>query len=210
MKRKGLILAGGMMLLLAVGCSDKKEEDLSSPMVENIPVTAQTQEDAGGADQPLEDNVQDAADQPLGDDVQDAADGETGNESGTGSDSSANESAAGAAAAQETAKLLGDVVSVGDNSAVISQAFEEEDEGATVMWAPAEGSEDEVLVNVIFTADTQYEYKTVKNSGINPEDIEVRAGSFSDIKEELSLDMTGSYQGNDFYAVKVSISEFIR
>lgn len=204
MKRKGLILAGVMMLLLAAGCSGKKGEELSSAAAD-LPVTAQRQEDT------------ESRDQPLGDDAQDAAGGEAGNESNAGGDNSADESdegnsSAGTAAVQGTMELLGNVVSIGDNSVVISQTFTEEleDGEAEIAWGPAEGSQDEVLVNVIFTADTQYEYKTVKNSGINPEDIEVRAGNFSDIKEGLSLDMTGSYQRNDFYAAKVSISEFVR
>lgn len=186
MRRKGLILAGGILLLAVTGCGNQKGEEASPAAAQSIPVSVQSQKDAEDADRPLDSKKQD------GD-----GNGETGNPN--------------PAAIQGTEELLGNVVSIGENSVVVSQSFTEEsqDGGAEVMWAPAQGSENEVLVNVICTADTQYEYKTVKNSGINPEDVETRAGNFSDIKENLHLAMTGSYQGNDFYAVKVSISEFV-
>lgn len=179
MKRKGLTLAAG--------CSDKREENITSQTVQSIPVSAQTQGNTEDMDVP------------------------SGGEEQNGDENVTNEGGTDAAAIQAVTELLGNVVSIGDNSVVISQSFtEESQDGGEIMWAPAAGGESEVLVNVIFTADTQYEYKTVKNSGINPEDIETRAGNFSDIKENLSLHMMGSYQGNDFYAVKVSISEFVR
>lgn len=186
MRRKGLILAGGILLLAVTGCDNQKGEEASPAAAQSIPVSVQSQKDAEDTDRLLDSNEQD------GD-----GNGETRNPN--------------PAAIQGTEELLGNVVSIGENSVVISHIFTEESEdGKTdIAWAPAPGSEDEILVNVICTADTQYEYERVKNSGINPEDIETRAGNFSDIQKGLSLDVTGSYQGNDFYAVKVSISEFV-
>lgn len=185
MKRKGLIMAGVMMLLLAGGCGRSPETDAASLPVESIPAAARGEENAGNADQIQSDEV-------------------------PGNAASGEEAQKGAVPG--TTQLEGNVVSIGDNSVVISQSFTEKskDGEVDIMWAPAEDSEDEVLVNVIFTEDTRYEYKTVKNSGINPEDVESRAGTFQDIGEGLFLSMKGSYQGNDFYAAEVSISEFIR
>lgn len=106
---------------------------------------------------------------------------------------------------QET--LIGSVSSIGEDSLVISRSFEEE-EG--VLAAPAEGSPDEVLVSVQVLAHTQYEIKTVKNSGINGDsDVETKSGSFSDLEADASVDLSGYYEGEMFVAEKICIYRFV-
>lgn len=106
---------------------------------------------------------------------------------------------------QET--LMGSVSSIGEDSLVISRSFEEE-EG--VLAAPAEGSPDEVLVSVQVLAHTQYEIKTVKNSGINGDsDVETKSGSFSDLEADASVDLSGYYEGEMFVAEKICIYRFV-
>lgn len=107
----------------------------------------------------------------------------------------------------ETA-LDGIVVSVGDNSVVVSEMVMEsaEDNGVTLVREASQGEN----ITVYFSENTQYEFQTVKNNGVNgDEDVETREGSFADIGEGTTLNMTGGYQGNDFYAEQVVIYEFI-
>lgn len=50
----------------------------------------------------------------------------------------------------------------------------------------------------------------MKNNGVNgDEDVETREGSLADINEGTVLNMTGSYQGDDFYAEQVVIYKFV-
>lgn len=102
-------------------------------------------------------------------------------------------------------EILGDVRSIGDNSVTISRIFTESSSGTDEMDTavlPAEGSEDEELIQVIFSEHIKYEVKTIKNGGA---DVDVREGSFADIKEGLQLELTGNYDGNDFKADKAVI-----
>ena len=109
---------------------------------------------------------------------------------------------------QADISLDGIVVSVGDNSVVVSEMVKESTEDTEVMFV-AEASEGE-SVTVYFSENTQFEHKTVKNNGVNgDEDVERREGSLADINEGTVLNMTGSYQGDDFYAEQVVIYKFV-
>ena len=69
---------------------------------------------------------------------------------------------------------------------------------------------DEEFITVYFSEETNYEVWTVKNSGVNGDsDIDKREGTFSDLKEQLSVNMTGFYEGDDFYAKQVIIYNFV-
>ncbi len=108
---------------------------------------------------------------------------------------------------QKTESLTGTVRSIGEDSMVLSQSFEEE-EG--VLVAPAEGSPDEVQISVRVSAQTQYEVRTVKNGGVNGDaDVEKRSGLFSDLEQDSSVDLVGYYEGEEFVAEKIVIYRFV-
>lgn len=135
---------------------------------------------------------------------QDVSEGNDSNFENGGGDTVSEESVDRQA---ETA-LDGIVVSVGDNSVVVSEMVMEsaEDNGVTLVREASQGED----ITVYFSENTQYEFQTVKNNGVNgDEDVETREGSFADIGEGTTLNMTGGYQGNDFYAEQVVIYKFI-
>ena len=108
---------------------------------------------------------------------------------------------------RELEQLYGNVKSIAQGSFVISQAFEE---GENVMVAPGEGSEDETLVTVYVSESTQYEVKTVKNGGVNGDaDVEKSGGSFADLHEDVSVELTGYYEGEEFYAEHICVMKFV-
>lgn len=66
------------------------------------------------------------------------------------------------------------------------------------------------LITVYFTTETEFEVWTVKNSGVNGDsDIEKQQGAFSDLKVQASVELTGNYDRNDFYAKHVIIYNFV-
>lgn len=110
-------------------------------------------------------------------------------------------------AKKETATLTGSIKSIGDNSLVVRQAFELEED---MLMQPAEGSSDEVLVSVNVSESTLYEVKTVKNSGVNGDaDVESRQGIFSDLAENVTVDISGYYEGEIFMAEKICVMLFV-
>ena len=105
---------------------------------------------------------------------------------------------------EEGAELSGIVVSIDENSIVVNETLAEESDG--VLFVGASGED----VTVYFSANADYVFKTVKNSGVNGEaDVESREGSFSDIREKITVEMTGFYREGDFIAEHVIISNFI-
>lgn len=81
-----------------------------------------------------------------------------------------------------------------------------------VMVSSADESGNETLVTVNFTEDMKWELHTVKNSGINGDaDVTISEASFSDLKEGVSVKMTGYYvtEEKEFTADKVVIYCFV-
>ena len=107
---------------------------------------------------------------------------------------------------QSDSELDGSIESIADNSMIINKTFHP---SANVSVTYEDASE-KVLVTVYFTEETEFEVWTVKNGGVNGEaDTEKRQGAFSDLKQDASVDMIGSYDGNDFYAEHIIIYSFI-
>lgn len=109
---------------------------------------------------------------------------------------------------QADTALDGIVVRVGDNSVVVSEMVTEapEELGDALVYGTAEGED----ITVYFSENTQFEFRIVKNNGVNGDaDVEKREGSFTDIKEGTVINMTGSYQGDDFYAEQIIIYSFV-
>ena len=105
---------------------------------------------------------------------------------------------------KEDTEWEGVVESIGNNSIVASKIAVEDDKVAVYAYDSDE------KVTVYFSAETTYEIQTVKNGGVNGDaDVEKQQGAFSDIKEQSSVTLTGSYQGDDFYAEHVVIYQFV-
>lgn len=111
------------------------------------------------------------------------------------------------APADESAELSVAVESVDNNSVVGNKIFiESSANGNNDIMVVRVGGDNKVLVTVHFAEDASYVYRTIRNGGA---DVETREGSFSDIKNGLSLDLTGHYEGDEFYANKVEINNVI-
>lgn len=101
--------------------------------------------------------------------------------------------------------------SVDADSFVICKHETWEEDGYSYAVAVASGYEEESdLITIHMAQNCGYQYKTVKNSGINPEDVSSRDGSFADVKEGLMATIEGNWQDDgSFLAVTVVLSEII-
>ena len=107
---------------------------------------------------------------------------------------------------QSDLKLDGDIESISDNSVVINEVFHPS-EDVSVAY---ESIEEKTLITVYFSEETKFEVWTIKNGGVNGDaDVEKRQGTFSDLKQDTYVSMTGSYSGNDFHAKQVIIHYYI-
>lgn len=107
---------------------------------------------------------------------------------------------------QSDTELEGSIESIDDNSVVINQIVTGEEDNVAIAY----GGSDKILIAVYFSEETEFEVRTVKNSGVNGDaDIEKRQGAFSDLKKDAIIHMTGSYEGEDFHAKQVIIYNFV-
>lgn len=101
-------------------------------------------------------------------------------------------------------EISGKVKDIGDNSATISRIFTMDTEDGLIAVAPVSGDGDENILSIYFNAGAEYEFNIIRDGGGN---VESREGSFEDIKKGMILNMTGNWDGNDFYADIISINE---
>lgn len=107
---------------------------------------------------------------------------------------------------QSDTELEGSIESIDDNSVVINQIVTGEEDNVAIAY----GGSDKILITVYFSEETEFEVRTVKNSGVNGDaDAEKRQGAFSDLKKDAIIHMTGSYEGEDFHAKQVIIYNFV-
>lgn len=108
-------------------------------------------------------------------------------------------------------EIEGSVTSLSADSFVISKIETWSEDGASFAASAAPGyEEEENLITVHMAESCGYEYKTVKNGGVNPEDISAREGSFTDLKEELTVIIKGSWQEDgSFLADHIEMEEFV-
>lgn len=106
------------------------------------------------------------------------------------------------------AELTGNVQSVGADSFVVSQITTEHHEDYDIAVSAAPGASGEGLITVYVTDMAVYQYRTVKNAGINPEDITSREGSYSDLQEGLIVILKGHWEKDSFYADELVIEKF--
>lgn len=110
--------------------------------------------------------------------------------------------------------LEGNVKSIGNESIILSKMFtyEMDDGQGLIAVSGADENGEEVLITVNISENTKYELWTVKNSGVNGDsDVTKQEASFSDIKEEDSLSLTGHYtvEDKEFAADYVIIYNFV-
>lgn len=110
-----------------------------------------------------------------------------------------------------TAQLEGDVLSVSQDSFVVARNETFTEGGASYMVGAAPGYEDEEdKITVRVAESCAYQYKTVKNGGINPEDVSTKEGSYADLQEGLLVVIQGSWQDDgSFLADTVVMSKFV-
>lgn len=193
-RRVVLAIACALMTVTAVGCGKAEEPapvDLSSGNMEEL--QNETGEDSGanGADGKDEENFENDVAEEAGADAKDGAENgtpekagqNTDGENGTGAQSAGNE------------QLEGDVQSVESDSFVICKHDTWVEDGVSYAVAPAPGYEEESdLVTIHMAENCVYQYETVKNSGINPEDVSSREGSLADLEEGLAVTIKGKWQ----------------
>lgn len=188
-----------MMMLAATGCGKTKETpipvDISS---ENTQDREDAPEDSIDEDAGEDGNRQEKG--HTGEDAQE--DGNQQEKGHTGED--AQEDASQTSGREE---LSGNVQSMGQDSFVICKVTEESDDVAVVAAPGTEEADD--LVTVYVNQNCVYQYETVRNGGVNPEDISSREGSFGDLQEGMSCLIKGSWRDGSFYADSIVMMEFV-
>lgn len=107
-----------------------------------------------------------------------------------------------------TVELTGKVRSVSAGSFVVSKSTTEHYEDYDIEVGVADGAPGEELVTVYVTDMAVYQYVTVKNAGIRPEDITSREGSYEDLQKGLSVILKGYWEEDSFYADELVIEKF--
>lgn len=107
--------------------------------------------------------------------------------------------------------LEGNVYSVsGDSFVIVRQETWTEGDASYAAAAAPGYEEDEDLVTVHVAERCEYQYKTVKNGGINPEDVSTREGSFTDLRDGIAVGMKGSWQEDgSFLADRIEMMEIV-
>lgn len=109
------------------------------------------------------------------------------------------------------AELDGNVQSIGADSFVVARAETWSEGDAQYMVSAASGCEDEEdLITVHVNQNCVWEFKTVKNGGVNPEDISTREGSFADLQDGMAINSKGNWQDDgSFLADSIVMMIFI-
>lgn len=192
--RNGAAVAVVFVLMLAVaaaGCGNG-EEGLQIEAIET------SQEDAGDNTPEKETGRQDA-----GSDAAENA-GQTDEEQGDGGEDNAAPSVG-------NTEIEGDVRSLSADSFVICKHETWSEDGASFAAAAAPGYEkEEDMITVHVAENCVYEYRTVKNGGVSPEDVSTREGTFADLKERMSIIINGNWQDDgSFLADSIVMMEFV-
>lgn len=110
-----------------------------------------------------------------------------------------------------SAELVGDVRSIGADNFVVARVEVWSEGGADYAVVATSGYEDEEdLITVYVSQNCVWEFKTVKNGGINPEDVSAREGSFADLQEGISTTSKGSWQDDgSFLADRIVMMLFV-
>ena len=137
------------------------------------------------------------------------ADAEEAADANNGQQAADTENQPGEAAG--VAELEGNVHSVSQGSFVVTRTEVWSEEGADVAVAAAPGyEEEEDLITVHVSQNCGWQYQTVKNGGVNPEDISSREGLADELKEGMAIHMEGSWQEDgSFLAESIVMTTFM-
>lgn len=226
---RGITIAACVLMLAitAVGCGKVEEPipvDLSDGNMEEMQddgagkdAANQTGADAENREDTRDGEAKPDADENAGGSAADQADIGAENDAAKEAerDSSQGDSEQQTQDVQQSsvgsAELEGDVLSVNQDSFVVSQieTWTEGDASYAVDAAPGY-EEEEKRITVHVTGNCVYQYQTVKNGGIDPEDVSTREGSFSDLQEGILVTMKGNWQDDgSFLADSVVMSEIV-
>lgn len=182
-KTMAAVFGAVMLALTTTGCGKVKEPipvDLSSGNMEEL-------QDGAGSE--IEDDPEETA---AGDaDSEDVADGEAEIDT----DKNGQQTEEIQPYSVGNAELDGNVQSIGADSFVVARAETWSEGDAEYMVSAAPGYEDEEdLITVHVSQNCVWEFRTVKNGGINPEDISTREGSFADLEDGMVVNSKGNWQ----------------
>ena len=190
-----------MLALTTAGCGKIKEPipvDLSSGNMKELQDSAVSE---------IEDDPEEAAAEDDNSDSKDVSDGEAKADTGE-NDRQTEETQIQAVG---SAELDGNVQSIGADSFVVARAETWSEGDAQYMVGAALGYEDEEdLITVHMNRNCVWEFKTVKNGGVNSEDISTREGSFADLQEGIAINSKGNWQDDgSFLADSIVMLIFI-
>ena len=194
------------MLLMATGCGHSDtDSDVSAADTINFNDTIDTDMDGDTSiNQDIKENTDNQRDSDEKSNNEESANDESNNEKSNNEESTNKQS--DNAQPQSDSELDGDIESIADNSVVINKIFHP---SANTSVSYTEDSE-KVLITVYFSEETEFEVWTVKNNGVNGDaDTEKQQGAFSDLKQGVHINMTGSYEGDDFHANHVIIYNYV-
>ena len=211
-KLSALSLILALVLTTLAGCGESAVET-ATPFVEPVAAPASSGENTGNASEENE-PVNEKSPEQGSSDEDSSKDGQSNlsapnapDQSDSASATQNNSAPQNNIASQSDSELDGTVKTVETDSFVVSQSFvmpAEDSENGELMIAPAEGSEDEVLITVHISESTVYKIHTVKNGGVNGDsDVERTEGSFADIQEKTTVNAKGYYENGDFESMKV-------
>lgn len=205
-----LAMVCALMTVTAAGCG-KTEEPVPVELVSGDVEELQNDIDEDGEQGDDRDDSADVGKENAADDkdVTDSEEPQGADREGDGAQDAVSDSDAQAQSVGSM-ELDGNVLSVGGDSFVVSriETYTDGDASFAVGVAPGyEEEEDRITVHV--SKGCVWEFQTVRNGGVNPEDVLTRDGSFADLKEGISTRMKGSWQGDgSFLADSVVMSIF--
>lgn len=205
-----------MLAVAAAGCG-KEEEGLQIEAIEN------GQEDTGndaaenaGQEDIGNDGTENAGQEDAGSDVtENVGQEDAGNDAAEKTGLTDEEQGGGgednAAPSVGNTEIEGDVRSLSADSFVICKHETWSEDGASFATAAAPGYEkEEDMITVRVAENCVYEYRTVKNGGVSPEDVSTREGMFADLKERMSITINGNWQDDgSFLADSIVMMEFV-
>ena len=104
-------------------------------------------------------------------------------------------------------ELAGDVQEIGEGRFVIAEAELEEDENGGQIMASSVNPDRESLVTVVYGDDTTFTNRTIYDGGARYEDAD---GSAADLVEGMLVELTGSYEGEEYHAKTVRLVTVIQ